>query len=124
MASLHHHNIPKIIDGIIKSFNKQRIKRYRKKIKLDDPDSSKSIMYKPDYVIQREPTKFTDYFIIFEIIDKQDEDKTAHDLIKIIGKRNIRKAIFISCSPPWGIGVFFRHRACSPQVISDTEGQT
>lgn len=98
MASSLHKRIPEIIDSILKPYKKYGVKRLRQKIKIDDPYSSSSINYKPDYTIERTPNNFTEYFIVFEIISLQDEDKTAHDLFKILGKRTIRKAIFISTS--------------------------
>jgi len=99
MASDHHTKIPEIIDSIVIAYKNYGVKRFRQKIKVDDPYSSAFINYKPDYTIERTPTNFTGYFIVFEIISDQHSDKTAHDLLKIIGKRNIRKAIFISTTP-------------------------
>ena len=98
MASDLHTQIPKIIDNLLKLDQKGKLKRLKQKIKIDDPYSSSYIHYKPDYVIEVNPTDYTEYFIIFEVISEQDGDKTAHDLLKILGKRTIRKAIFISTS--------------------------
>ncbi|MFW6233101.1 MAG: hypothetical protein ACOC3Z_00390 [Nanoarchaeota archaeon] len=99
MASKFHERIPIIIDSIVRYYKNKGVSRLKQKIKIDDPYSTKFISYKPDYVIERSPNSFTEYYIVFEIISDQDEDKTAHDLFKILGKKTIRKAIFISTSP-------------------------
>ncbi|MCK4997156.1 hypothetical protein KAS08_02535 [Candidatus Pacearchaeota archaeon] len=99
MASLHHHTIKKIINNLIKDYSQlDKIKT----IKLNDPDSKGVIEYEPDYIIKRNISKHSYYFLVFEVIDGQSDIKTMADIARIIGKPEIRKAIFISCNKKKG----------------------
>ena len=102
MISDHHAIIKKILDGIVREYSSDNkpfpiIEKIRL-IKLNDPDSKAVIDYEPDYVIQRNISKHSYYYIVFEIIHGQDDIKTMADIARILGKTEIRKAIFISCS--------------------------
>ena len=72
--------------------------RTEKKIKIMDKDTNAVIDYDPDYVIKKHLSIHTYYFIVFEIIDKQGNEKTIADLARILATPEIRKAVFISCS--------------------------
>ena len=95
MASKHHKIIPKLLNDLIKDY--PCLKKVRC-LKLNDPNSKKVIEYMPDYIIKRDISSHSYYFVIFEIIDRQPDVKTIADICRIIAKPEIKKAIFISCS--------------------------
>jgi hypothetical protein len=103
MASKTHHLIKRIVREIIKEYNFNRkgipVLEEANVIKLNDPDSKEVIEYKPDFILRRNLTKHTYYFVIFEVIEDQTDTKTMADIARVLAKSEINKAIFISCNP-------------------------
>lgn len=69
-----------------------------KSIKINDPDSKHVIDYYPDFIIKRNLSANTYYYIVFEVIDKQQDHKTMADIARILAKPEIKRAIFICAS--------------------------
>lgn len=102
IASKNHRLVKEILDKIIKEYSQKNkpfpILEKIKTIKLNDPDTKEVIDYEPDYAIQRNISKHSYYYVVFEVIDGQRDYKTMADVARILAKPEIRKAIFLSGS--------------------------
>jgi hypothetical protein len=102
IAGRHHSIVKKIMRQLVKENNKSHsdysILEEKNEIKINDPDSKHVIDYDPDFIIKRNKDCHSYYFIVVEVIDKQQDSKTMADFVRILAKPEIRKALFICCN--------------------------
>lgn len=100
MAKDNHKRIIKIIQGIFDEYciDKCGVLPIEKEdtLKINDPNSKAVIDYVPDFVIKRNISKHTHYFIVFEVVEGQTDDKTMADISRLIALGDaVKKALFI-----------------------------
>ena len=105
MASVIHETIKKELKSYFRKLEKENDRPFPTielidGMKINDPcPGSKDVLnYQPDCCVRRNISRNSHYLIVFEILDSQEDIKAMADIARILSTREIKKAIFISCS--------------------------